>query len=255
VAFYAMLAIFPAVAGVIALWGFVSDPELVAEQLALLQSVIPASAFDLLQAQVAALVRANDSTLGWATVISTGAALWSTRSGIAALIRGLNVIYGVQPRGGVWAQVTALMMTAALVGVALLALFGVVVTPLVLAFFPLGGLAEAALLAVRWTLTAGIVFLGLGLVYRYGPNLKRRRPHWISVGSIVALVIWAAASLALSAYLSNFGSYNRIYGSIGAVIALLMWFFISAYALLLGAAVNAELVKEKLGLQQDGAGA
>ena len=241
VAFYAMLAVFPAVAAVIALWGFWSDPVIVENQLDLLRRFIPAEAFLLLRGQVDALVRANSSTLGWTTIISIGAALWATRAGVAALIRGVNTVYGTRPRTGFWHWVAAIAMTFALIAIALTALISVVVVPVALVFLPLGPATGFALSAARWVLVVIVFLTGLGLLYRYGPNVETSRPAWVSPGAVFALVIWAAASVGFSVYLSNFGTYNQIYGSIGAVIALLMWFFISAYAVLLGAVLNAEI--------------
>ncbi len=141
---------------------------------------------------------------------------------------------------------TALGLTGVLVAVALLTLASLVGVPLALAYLPLGTWTELALTVLRWGVAVLVMLVGLGLVYRYGPNRPKRTP-WISVGVVVALMLWAAASLGLSLYLRNFGSYNEVYGSIGAVIALLMWFFLSAYAFLLGAAVNAQIERRGTG--------
>lgn len=240
VAFYAMFAIFPAVAAIIALWGFLANPDIVEEQLLLLRAFVPDDGYSVLQRQVDRLVIANDSTLGWATLISTGVALWSTRAGVGALTRGLNAAYGTIPRYGVWGIAWSVFMTGALVMVALLALASIVVLPVVLNLFPQGRFTEAVLTVAQWTLTGSVSLGTLGLLYRYGPNHRGRRPRWLSLGAVLAMVIWAVASVGFSYYLSNWGSYNEVYGSIGAIIALLMWFFISAFSILLGAAVNAE---------------
>ncbi len=240
VAFYGMFAIFPAVAAVIALWGFLADPDVVEEQLGLLRAFVPDDAYSVLTRQVERLIRTNESTLGLTTLISTGVALWSTRAGVGALTRGLNAAYGTIPRDGIWGIAWSVFMTGALVVVALLALASVVVLPVVLNVFPQGRFTEAVLTVAQWTLT-GVVSLGtLGLLYRYGPNHRGRRPRWLSLGAVLALAVWAAVSVGYSFYLANWGSYNEVYGSIGAIIALLMWFFISALSILLGAAVNAE---------------
>jgi len=241
VAFYAMLAIFPAIAAIIALWGFVSDPAMVMAQLDLLRGFVPKDAFSLLELQVANLVEANSSTLGWATIVSTAAALWATRAGVAALIRGVNTVYGTAPRSGFWHTLAAIALTLVLIGIALVALISVLVVPVVLAFVPLGPMTGAALWLARWLMVVIVSLTGLSLLYRYGSNHRPDRPLWVSPGTLFALVIWAAASVGFSYYLTNFGSYNQIYGSIGAVIALLMWFYISAYVVLMGAVLNAEI--------------
>ena len=240
VAFYAMLSIFPAVAAIIALWGFISDAALVESQLEVLRSFVPEDAFDLLSTQVHALVGANDSTLGWATVVSTLVALWTTRAGVGALINGLNAVYGTTPRSGFGSFIAAIALTLVLIAVALTALACVVIVPIVLAFLPLGEFTAQILFIARWALVIAVVLLGLSLIYHYGPN-HAARTGWVSIGAIFALMLWAIASVGFSYYLSNFGNYNEVYGSIGAVIALLMWFFISAYVVLLGGVLNAVL--------------
>lgn len=241
VAFYGMLALFPTLAAVIAIWGFFSDPAVVETQVALLERFVPSDAYLILQDQIAKLVGANESALGWTTLISLTAALWSARAGVAALIQGLNTIYREKNRGGVRHYVTAFGVTFLLIGVALVALASVVIAPVVLKFLPLGPMAAMALSAVRWLTAIGVVVLGLGVVYRFGPNRRGARPGWLTPGAFLAVVIWAAASYAFSFYLANFGNYNRIYGALGAVIALLMWLYISAFVVLLGALLNAEL--------------
>lgn len=245
VAFYAMLAIFPALAAVIALWGVFWDPVLIDDQVTLLQRFIPSDAYGLFDAQLDALINANDSTLGYTTMISLGAALWSTRAGVSALIRGLNAVYSAPHRTGFRRAVAALLLTFCLIAMSLVALAGIVIFPLALAVLPLGEYAENTFETWRWVVVIVTVVMGLGLIYRFGPN--HQKPHlktgWISPGALVALVIWGTTSWAFSLYLANFGKYNEVYGSIGAVVALLMWFYISAWVVLLGATLNCELAR------------
>lgn len=254
VAFYAMLAIFPALAALIALWGVFSDPNLIDEQVTLLSSFIPGDAFRLFETQVDALINANDSTLGYTTLISLMAALWSTRAGVSALIRGLNAVYSAPHRTGLRRTFAALLLTMCLIAMSLIALTGIVVFPIALALLPLGEYAEDMFELLRWVVVISAVVLGLGLIYRFGPNHKT--PHlktsWISPGALVALVIWGTASWAFSLYLANFGKYNEVYGSIGAVVALLMWFYISAWVVLLGATLNCELSRRNHGKKAGG---
>ncbi|MDJ0629806.1 MAG: YihY/virulence factor BrkB family protein [Rhodobacter sp.] len=241
VAFYAMLSVFPAVAAVIALWGFVADPAVIESQLDLLRPLIPAEVFAIIDGQTSALIGSNNSTLGLATLISTAVAIWTARAGVDALKRGLNAAYGTQPRSGISGFLVSLLLTFALVGIALVALASIVVAPLILAFFPDFLLGGNTMVVVRWAVTVAVVMGGLGVIYRYGPNHRGPRPDWISPGAVIAILLWAAASTGLSTYLANFANYNEVYGSIGAVIALLLWLFLSALSVLLGAAVNSEL--------------
>lgn len=242
IAFYALLAVFPGVAALIAFWGFMSDPAVIETQLALVEEFLPDEAFALLGGQVDRLVSAHDSTLGLATLVSMAVTLWSARLGMGALILGLNAVHGVPNRGGVGHTVMALVLTLALIGVAILALATVVVLPVVLAFFPLGGWAFWTLRIANWVVVLAVIAGAVALVYRFGPNM-RPRVRWFSPGLALAVALWAAASVGFAEFLSRFGDYGAIYGSLGAVIALLMWFYISAYAVLLGAVMNAQLAE------------
>lgn len=241
VAFFSMFAIFPAMAALIAIFGLVADPVIVETQFALMQDVIPAEAYDLFNAQLMRLLGARSETLGWATALSTGLALWSARAGVAALMRGLNVIHGGRNRSGLRHYAVAFMLTVCLIGIAVAALLAVVVAPILLAFLPLPMGVGLLLSAVRWLAALFILMAALGLLYRFGPNRADKRTAWITPGSVFVVVTWLVASMGFSAYLSNFGSYNEVYGSIGAVVAMMMWLYISTYLVLFGAVLNVEL--------------
>lgn len=243
VAFYAILAVFPASAAVVALWGFLSDPVVLAGQLDTLRPFVPTEALAILEGQAEALLSTGRTTLGWASALSLLLALWSTRTGIGALMRGLNLAFHTKPRRGLNGIVASFSMTMALVMVALIAMSSIVVAPLLMLLLP-GDAPVGALRVVRWMITIVVILLMLSILYRYGPNHTGPRPTWFSPGTLVALGLWGIGSAGFTLYLGNFGSYNQVYGSIGAVIALLMWFFISAYSVLLGAALNAELLGE-----------
>ncbi|MEL6510470.1 MAG: YihY/virulence factor BrkB family protein [Pseudomonadota bacterium] len=245
IAFYGILAVFPGLAAIIAIWGLVSDPAIVDAQLDLMRGIIPDDAFRLLSVQVDRLVRTSSSTLGWAGALSILFALWSARSGVSALIRGLNTIHGTRNRGGVMHYLIALFLTACLVGVALVALTTIVIVPIILAFLPLGNFAELVIEVIRWSTAITVLLMALSLLYRYGPNRPDYRMSWITPGSFLVVIFWAAASAGFSLYLSNFGTYNEVYGSIGAVIAMLMWLYISAFLILLGASLNVELARAR----------
>ena len=241
VAFYAMLALFPGAGAIIALWGFVSDPAVIEAQLGLLDGLVPEQVMAVLAAQFDQLIATTGRTLGWATALSTGLAVITARGGVAALIKGLNAVYGTPNRTGIWHTVQAILLTLALMGIALVAMAAVVVIPIVVAFFPPGPVASAILAVTRWAGAVLVMVFGLGLVYRYGPNRSGERSAWITPGAGVALAIWVAASLGFSVYVANFANYNEVYGALGAVVALLLWLWLSAWAVLIGAAVNRTL--------------
>lgn len=238
VAFFGMFGIFPGIAAVIAIFGLIADPVVIAEQLALMEDIIPPDAYNLIASQVFRLVAAPTDALGWATVVSIALALWSSRAGVAALIGGLNAIAGQRTRNGLWQMVVALLLTFALVTLAIIALTVVVIVPIILAFIPMAGATAWVLEAMRWLIALGVLMTGLSLLYRFGPVRIGGRGRWITVGAFVFVVLWVGASAGLSYYLTNFASYNEVYGSIGAVIGLLLWLYVSAYLILLGAALN-----------------
>ncbi|WP_333867767.1 YihY/virulence factor BrkB family protein [Cypionkella sp.] len=240
VAFYAFLAIFPAAAAIIAIWGFVSDPAVIQQEVALLKGFLPPEAFSLISDQITALLAVNSGNLGLTTLASTALALWSARAGVAALMRGLNAIHHLPNRSGHLHQLRALVLTFVLVGMVLSAMTIAVILPLIVAYLP--DIAQRFALA-ETNLVLGIVagVLAVGLAYRLGPNYTTSRTPLLSWGLLVAVVLWFFATRSFMLYLANFPSYNRVYGSIGAVVVLLIWLYVSAYAVLLGAAVDAEL--------------
>ena len=240
IAFYAMLAIFPGVAALVSLWSVLSDPAQIEGQLGLIEQFLPDDAFDLLQDQVYRLVGDASSGLGLTGIVSLLVTVWSARLGVGALIQGLNAVHGVPDRSGVGHTLLTLGMTLALMGVAMVSLATVVILPVVLAFLPLGGWAFMALRAANWLVVLMVVLGAVALLYRFGPNM-RPRVVWMSPGLWLSVGVWVIASVGFSWYLANFGNYGAVYGSLGAVIALLMWFYISAFAVLLGAALNASL--------------
>jgi membrane protein len=241
VGFFGMFAIFPAIVAVIAIFGLVADPAVVSEQLVLLQDVIPTGAYGLFEQQINGLLQARSETLGLATAISILLAVWASRAGVAALMGGLNAIEGMPNRNGAKQILVAMLLTICLMMLAITAMIALVILPLVLAYVPLASKTAWLLDGGRWVLALGALFCGLSLLYRFGPNMRPHRRPWTTVGAVIVIVLWIAASVGLSYYLSNFASYNEAYGSLGAVISLLLWLYISAYLILLGAVLNAQI--------------
>ena len=245
VAFFGFLAIFPGVAAVIAIWGTVYDPSVIRSQTDFLKGFLPPEAFALVTAQVEGLLAVRGPKLGWATLLSTLFALWSARAGVAALIRGLNAIHHLPNRTSGHHQLRALLLTMVLIGLALSAMVMTVIAPILIEALPLT--LDDAWWLHQANLALGLILLilAIGIAYRSGPNYATTRPPLFTLGLLVAVVLWALAARGFMLYLANFPSYNRIYGSIGAVVILLMWLYVSAYAVLLGAAVDAEHRRER----------
>lgn len=245
VAFYGLFAIFPGIAATISLFGIFADPVVVETQLNLVAGLMPEGVFVLFQTQIDGLLSAGSTTLGLTTLVSIGLALWSARTGVAALIRGLNAIFDRPNRGSIRHIFVALLLTICLVGIAIVALLMVVVAPIFLAVIPFETDQVMLLELVRWSLVIAVLFIGLGLLYRYGPNRSHARMGWVTPGAVVVVVFWLAMSAAFSVYVANFATYNEVYGSLGAVIALLFWFYLSAYLIFVGAALNFTLDRRK----------
>lgn len=245
IAFFGLLALFPALALIIAIWSLFADPAVVEAQFEMARGFLPPEAYRLIDDQMARLVSADSATLGWATLLSLGAAIWSSRAGVAALMEGLNIAYRTQSRNPVRAFMSAVGITILLIAVAVAALLAVVITPIFLSFLPLGPSETAILSAMRWLVAIALIFFAVSVVLRYGPNRRHLRPEtpWLTPGLLLAVAVWAAISWLFSFYLSNFGRYNEVYGTLGAVIALLMWMWLSAMAVLAGALLNSEIEK------------
>ncbi|MCH8467669.1 MAG: YihY/virulence factor BrkB family protein [Roseinatronobacter sp.] len=245
VAFFALLAVFPGIAAFISVFGVFADPIMLNDQLALMQDFLPPAALVLLEGQINRLIWANEGVLGWASLISAMIALFLARRGVDAMLIGLCAIHGTPRRKGLWHAASVAVITLGMLVVGVVALLSILVLPVVLAIFPLGGAQVVLLEASRWLLSLSLVALWIGVFYKIGPNRPRHQPKIWKPGLIAALTLWLTASAGFSFYIKNFGNYNEIYGSIGAVVALLMWFYISAYAVLLGGVLNATLEKAK----------
>jgi membrane protein len=241
VAFFGMFAIFPALGALIAVFGLVANPAVVEEQLSYFDDVMPPGADELITDQVHRLVTAQTGTLGWATIVSLLLALWSARAGVASLVQGLNAIHEIPNRGGLLHALVSILITLSLIAIGLTGLFAVIIAPILIALAPIGQSTAWLLEATRWLVALAALLLALGILYRFGPN-GRIRLAWITPGAVLVIILWLAASALFSAYLTRFDSYNEIYGSIGAVVALMMWLYISAFLVLLGAAFNEVII-------------
>ena len=242
VAFYAMFAVFPGLAAVVAVWSLMADPAVIGGYLGMAERFLPAEAAALVHTQVTGLLTAHASTLGWTTFLSLAIALYSSRAGVSALIQGLDVVRWSRPRRWLWGYAVDFLLTLALIAALMVALATVVIVPILLRYVTLGTFEATLTRVLPWGTMFLSVLTCLSILYRFGPNVPGGfKSGWISVGVIFAALAWAGVSIGFSTYLSNFNSYNRIYGSIGAVIILMMWLYLSVWAILVGGAINAEL--------------
>jgi len=244
-AFYALLALFPALSVVVNIYGIFFDPATVEPQLAQLRLWLPGDAFDVVSERVHQLVTTPRATLSLSALGSLLLALYFAGSGVRALIGALNMANGgVERRGFVAFQVAASMVTLATLLIVVLGIGLLVAWPRVLGWFDLG---TAAVLLVRLgslVILAILVTSALTLLYRLGPCRPPAGPVSVWPGAVTATVLWAAALLGLGYYLANIAAYDATYGSLGTAVALLMWMFVSVFAILLGAELNAALGRQ-----------
>ncbi|MBO9431249.1 YihY/virulence factor BrkB family protein [Sulfitobacter sp. R18_1] len=242
VAFYALLAIFPAVTALMALAGLVMEPAQVTAQLESLTNLIPEEAANIILDQAVAVTGSEETGLGWAFLIGLALALYSASKGVGSLMEGLNVAYDEdETRGFVSKLIWTLGLTLMLIGVLLLGLAATLAVPAVVAFLALPDWVETLLTYGSWVLLAALTALALAVLYRYGPARDDAEWKWLTPGSIIACILWIVASVGFSIYVSNFGSYNESFGSMAGAIILLMWLWISAFIVLLGAEFNSEM--------------
>ncbi len=242
VAFHAMLALFPALAAVVSIYGLMVSPGEVEQQIAGLTGMLPAQAQEILRTQLHSVASAGGGTLGWTLVFSVLVALWASMRGIDSLVVALNVVYDEEERRGYFRRTLAVFtLTLGAVLFVVFALTLLAVLPPLLGNLGLGSLARGLVSLVRWPILFALAVLGLDLLYRYGPSRDQPKFRWVSWGAVAAAVLWVAGSVLFSWYVSSFGNYNETYGSLGAVVVLLLWLLLSAYVVLLGAELNAEM--------------
>ncbi len=242
VAFYWFLAIFPALAAAVSIYGMVFDPEQLTSHLEAISRLAPQQAYEIIQDQFRSVVTSSGGALGIGIIMGILVSLWSATRGMKALMTALNIAYNEkEERSFLKLTGLALLLTLGSIVFGLVSLAAVTALPALLGVFGLPDSLRFAISMGRWPLLALLIILALGVIYRYAPDRSPAKWRWISFGAIFATLLWIIGSIAFSFYVSNFGNYNEIYGSIGAIIILLLWFFLSAYAVLLGAELNAEL--------------
>jgi membrane protein len=242
VTFYTLLAIFPAIASLISLYGLIADPATIGAHLSMARGVIPDGGMQIIGDQVKSLTSTPHKALGLGAIIGIVTSLWSANAGIKALFDALNAVYDErESRGFIRRTLVSLAFTLGALIFVILALSAVVALPAVLGSIGLGSTADTLLDLLRWpVMLLAIAFL-LAFIYRYGPSRAKARWRWLSWGSAFASVTWVAASAGFSWYVAHFGSYNKTYGSLGAAVGFMTWIWISTIIVLVGAELNAEM--------------
>ncbi len=241
VAFFAFLALFPGLIAVVSLYGFFTDAADRQVHLRALLGFVPTEVHDLLAEQLRNISSRETETLGVSAAVGLAVALWSANKGTRALFEGINIAYGETGRRGFFKQnALCLLFTLGFAGGLCLAFAVVVGFGAFGDRLQLSPLLTFSLGATGWLVIAVLLTIGLALVYKFAPVRTNPKLRWVSVGSVVALTLWLAASAAFSVYVANFGSYGETYGSLAAITIFLFWLYISALAVQLGAQINGE---------------
>jgi membrane protein len=233
VSFYAFLALFPAIIAAVLLYGLVASPSQVTSQIDQLGSTIPGPAKTLLRQRMTSLIASNQQALG--------VALWSASGGMANLLTAVNIVYDeADDRGFVKKKAMSLVMTLGAIVFVVVTIGLVAVFPAVVQSLGLPVVVRLAAEVVRWLLLVAAMMVALAVLYRIGPDREAPKFRWVSVGAVSATLLWVAASVGFSLYVSLFSSYAKTYGSLAGVVVLLLWLWVTNYVVLLGAEVNAE---------------
>jgi membrane protein len=242
VTYYSLLAIFPAIAALVALYGLFSDPSTIARHLDQLGGLLPSGAIDVARDQLTRVASKGSQTLGLTFLIGLGVSLWSANAAMKSVFDTLNIVYNEEEkRNFVKLNAISLCFTIGGVMFVLAALGSIVVVPVILSYIGLSDVGDLLLRVGRWPAMYLILTFALAVIYRYGPNREAPRWRWITWGSAIAALLWLGVSALFSWYAANFGNFNETYGSLGAVIGFMTWLWISAMVILLGAEIDAAM--------------
>ncbi len=248
VAFYGFLSLFPALIAAVLIYGLVADPDDVQRQVDAMADVLPADAQSVVGRQLTAIATTSDRALGLGLAVAVLGGLWTVSGGVKGLITATNIAYDRdETRGWLRLRVLAVILTVGAILFMLSAVVLIAAVPIAAEATGVGGVARVATEVVRWPLLVCSVMVALAVVYRIAPDRVVPRARWVSIGAVVATLLWVVASVGFSVYVNNFGRYGNTYGGLAGVVVLLLWMYVSAFIVLLGAEINAEV-------ERDGAG-
>lgn len=244
-AMYALLSLFPALAAAVSFYGLLFTPADVIKHMNALSSLVPPGVRDMFNSGLQDVARRQTGTLTLAAVLAVALALASARSGMASLMQAANIAYQEHEKRGFFRQlrISAAFTLGAILGfIVMLLLAGAV--PLLFEAFTSNPWVESVVAILRWVLLWAFAVLGLAVTYRFAPARELARWRWVTWGSVVAATLWVTGSLLFALYLHTFGSYAKMYGALGGVVVLLMWFYLSSFFVVLGAEINAEMERQ-----------
>jgi membrane protein len=242
VVFYGLLALFPAITAAVSLYGLFANAATINVHHSFAAGILPASAVDIIHEQIVRLTAKSDTKLGFAFVSGLAIALWSANAGMKAMMDALNIVYEEkEKRGFIKLNLISLAFTLGMIVLALLASGAVVVLPFILMDLGLAQVTNALFQYSRWPILLAVMIVGLATIYRFGPSRRHVRWQWLSIGTLVAAAAWIISSAFLSWYLATYAHYDVTYGSLGTGVGLMMWMWVSAIVILLGAQLNSEI--------------
>jgi membrane protein len=242
---YALLATFPALFAVVAIYGLVVSPEQIQMQVASLARFTPPDVAGAIDMALQSLAESQGGTLSVGAIVGLLLALWSARAGMDAVMTAANIAYGIDKQRSFFRRMlVSLGLTVSAVIGFMLILAVAVAIPFLARLLGIGGVLTTVIDVVRWGALWLLVVLGLALIYRFAPNRDQAHWRWITYGSATAATLWVIASALFSVYVQNFSNYGKTYGALGGVVVMLLWFYISAYVLLIGAEIDAVLEKQ-----------
>lgn len=241
VAFYAFLAIFPAIVALLSIYGLAVDPHQAEQQISQLSGMMPREAFSIIKERIDKFLETSGSALGWGTVLGILVSLWSANAGTKSLFTGIDIAYNVKnERGFIKQNALTLAFTMGAIITVVLSMALIVVFPAIVHTLGLPEYIESLISWLRWPLLAAIVIFVISLIYKFAPDRSAPKFRWVMVGAALATGLWLLASVGFSFYVSNFGNYGEMYGSISAVVIMLLWLFITSFIILMGAEVNSQ---------------
>jgi len=242
VTFYVLLAIFPGIAALVAIYGLIADPSTISQHLSDLSGVLPGGATEVIGDQLQRLTSQPPGKLGFALLFGVAVSLWSANAGMKALFDALNVVYGEEERRSfLKLNALSLVFTLGALLFMVIALGAIAVLPVVLSYLGLSNVTEWLVSIGKWLILLIGVALAVSLIYRYGPSREKPQWRWVTWGSAGVAIGWLPMSILFSWYVAYFGSYNKTYGSLGAVIGFMTWIWLSSAVVLLGAELDAEM--------------
>jgi membrane protein len=242
VAFYGFLAFIPALVAVVSIYGLVGDPDNIQDLADELEGAMPHEARELLIQQLESITSTSGGALSISLTVSILLALWATSSGMAHLVEAVNIVHGhTDDRTAVKKRLLGVVLTIGAIVFAIVAISAIGIWPGVVGTFDLPSPGDWLLELAVWPLLAVGLAIGLAVLYHVAPDRDAGEWRWITWGSGIAVLLWIAASIGFQIYVSNFGSYNETYGSLAAIVIMLLWLWISATVVLVGAEINAVL--------------